>query len=437
MARRSCSMLKSGFPVANLTPHGYSDFDEQRLLPEERKGTQRRSEFARDRARVLHSSALRRLGAKTQVLSPTAGDFARTRLTHSLEVAQVGREMALSLGIDPDLVDMSCLAHDLGHPPFGHNGERALNDWAKKIGGFEGNAQTLRLLTRIEPKVFREDGSSLGLNLTRASLDAACKYPWPRESAVFDDGGGAQSDKFGVYSDDLVVFEWLRDGAPLRQKSIEAQVMDFADDVAYSVHDYEDAVVEGWIRLEEIANSSNRALFIRDMLHWAGSSQTPNSLDEALERLQKLPEWVTAFDSSVFAHGKLKNLTSALIGSFVSRTTKATIAEFPGELARYQASVIVPEEVKSEIAVLKGLVSSFLMSHESRQSFYESQRELLTELSDALLALSGQELDSYSSLAWTTAGTEEQQRRVIVDQVACLTDQAAQNLHARIVRGVS
>lgn len=421
--------------MVSLPPIGYGLIDEERMLTEARSGTQRRNEFSRDRARVLHSSALRRLGAKTQVLSPASGDFARTRLTHSLEVAQIGREMALTLGIDPDLVDMACLAHDLGHPPFGHNGEKALNDWSVEFGGFEGNAQTLRLLTRIEPKVFAADGSPLGLNLTRAALDAACKYPWSREHGVFDDGGGARSSKFGVYDDDLEVFNWLRIGAPERQKSMEAQVMDFADDVAYSVHDYEDAIVEGFVRLGEISQPEFRKQLIADMLVWAGSSQTADELDSALSRLQQLDEWLLVFDGTDRAHGDLKNLTSALIGSFVSRTVDATGESYSGLLTRYRANVVVPAEVRSEIAVLKGLVSSFLMSHESRRPYYERQRELLKELADALLAANGSELDSYCTLAWSQAKDETAKHRVIVDQVACLTDQGALNLHAKLVGG--
>ena len=412
---------------------GYSQADRERFVPEQRETPIRRSEFARDRARVLHSSALRRLGAKTQVLSPSGGDFARTRLTHSLEVAQVGREMASDLGLSPDLVDMACLAHDLGHPPFGHNGEKALNDWAQDIGGFEGNAQTLRLLSRIEPKVFADSGASAGLNLTRASLDAACKYPWQRSTGQII-GAIDASVKFGVYEDDLAVFEWLRIGSEPLAKCVEAQVMDFADDVAYSVHDFEDAVVAGFIKVEELNDPNALQDLTKKIISWGDSVFSSDSIVQAFSRLRASVYWPTSFEGSSRDLASLKNLTSAFISSFVRRTTEATIAEATVEfVTRYNAKVNVPEEVRTEIAVLKGIVSAFLMSHESRRPFYEWQRALLVELADALLAGNGQNLDPASSSAWLDATTEIARKRVIVDQVASLTDQSALNLHNQLV----
>ncbi|MFZ2597326.1 MAG: deoxyguanosinetriphosphate triphosphohydrolase, partial [Bifidobacterium adolescentis] len=227
-----------------MTSEGYSAFDEERWAPEPPKSSSRTA-FQRDRARLIHSSALRRLGAKTQILVAGTDDFARTRLTHTLEVAQIGRQIGTSLGCDPDVVDCACLAHDLGHPPFGHNGERALAEIAGNIGGFEGNAQTLRLLTRLEPKILFPDGRSAGVNLTRAALDAAVKYPWTLAEAAAHPKG-ERSAKFCVYPDDTDVFAWLKQHAPdTTRRPVECQVMDLSDDIAYSVHDVEDAIATG------------------------------------------------------------------------------------------------------------------------------------------------------------------------------------------------
>jgi dGTPase len=415
---------------------GYTAFDRERFLPEERSAGGRRGEFARDRARVVHSSALRRLGAKTQVLSPSGGDFARTRLTHSLEVAQIGREMAIDLGLNADMVDMACLAHDLGHPPFGHNGEKALDAWAAEFGGFEGNAQTLRLLTRIEPKVITPEGRSFGVNLTRASLDATCKYPWLRSEAIAEVGAD-RAVKFGAYDDDIEVFEWLRLGAPARIKSAEAQVMDFADDVAYSVHDFEDAIVSKFIDVQSLGDKGNDSNLLEKISIWNGGAISLYALEEALDRLRANEFWLTDFNYSPAALGTLKNLTSSFIGSLVSRTVDAIIDTSQAKsLARFGSSLAIPADVQAEISVLKGIVSAYLMSTEARKPFYEWQRGLLTELADALLASNGANLDAYSTQAWSLASGDVEKHRVIVDQIACLTDQSALTLHHRLVGSI-
>lgn len=408
----------------------YSSHDTARWLPEQHSS--RRSDFARDRARVLHSSALRRLAAKTQVLSPTAGiDNARNRLTHSLEVAQVGRELASSLGLDPDVVDTACLAHDLGHPPFGHNGERALNAWSLDIGGFEGNAQTLRLLTRIEPKVFGDDGTSFGLNLTRASLDASCKYPWPAESAVGDPSGRA---KFGFYPDDTAVFHWLREGAPERQLCIEAQVMDLSDDIAYSVHDFEDAIVGGYIDVPALGARVDHDELVESMFAWIGGELEHDELIAAFDRLDSLDSWIDEFDGTRAAQGRLKNLTSQLIGRFAGIATQATLAAHGNEpLVRFAANIVVPRETRAEIAVLKGIVAANVMSTNSRKPIYSQQRDTLTELADVLYDRGPSALDAGFAADWHAADSDAARKRAVVDQVASLTDQSANTWHAKLV----
>jgi dGTPase len=344
--------------------------------------------------------------------------------------------MAIDLGLNADMVDMACLAHDLGHPPFGHNGEKALDAWSKHFGGFEGNAQTLRLLTRIEPKVITSDGRSYGLNLTRASLDATCKYPWRRVHAIAEPGAD-QATKFGAYEDDLEVFEWLRIGAPDGVKSVEAQVMDFADDVAYSVHDFEDAIVSKFIDVRVLAAPANEGELLDKISGWNGGAISKIALADALNRLRANQYWLTGFNHSPADLGTLKNLTSALIGSLVSRTVDAIIDASPLEsIARFGTILVIPFEVQAEISVLKGIVAAFLMSSESRRPFYEWQRGLLTELADALLAANGENLDSFSSQAWAGAMDDVQKHRVIVDQIACLTDQSALTLHHRLVGSI-
>jgi dGTPase len=411
------SALRNAGPSAA----GYSSRDTERPLPEQHSS--RRSDFARDRARILHSSAFRRLAAKTQVLSPADLDFARNRLTHSLEVAQVGRELATSLGLDPDVVDTACLAHDLGHPPFGHNGERALAEWADDIGGFEGNAQSLRILTRLEPKAVDENGTSFGLNLTRASLDASCKYPWTIEDAIGDPSGRV---KYGVYPEDQAVFEWLRQGAPAAQKCIEAQVMDLSDDIAYSVHDFEDSILLGYIDVGALGARVDHDDLVSAMHSWVGGEFSHDELIAAFDELDSLDIWLENWDGSRLAQARLKNLTSQLIGRFAGRSTAATREAYSGDaLARFGGKVVVPRQVAAEIAVLKGIVAAFVMASDSRQPLYVEQRALLTSLADELLQLGEGALEVALAADWRAAENDAQRKRVVVDQVASLTDQSA------------
>jgi dGTPase len=399
-----------------------TDPDTARFVAEPAKDTSAdRTPYQRDRARVLHSAGFRRLATKTQVHTAGSDDFLRTRLTHSLEVAQIAREMGERLGCDPDVVDTAGLAHDLGHPPFGHNGEGALDAVARECGGFEGNAQTLRVLTRLEAKV-----ACAGLNLTRASLDATCKYPWFRRKL---------ERKFGVYPDDAEVFRWLRDGAGPGRRCLEAQVMDWADDVAYSVHDVEDGFHSGYITLAPLQrDAGERAALCADVAE-VYSPEAPDDLAYLLADLLADPVLAPLrdYDGSHAAQVALKRFTSVLTGRFVAAAVDATRAAFgAGRLRRYAADLVVPREVRVQCALLKGIALRYVMRRRGVEPWYARQREILAELVGVLRDRAPDGLDPVFAPMWKIAVDDAARLRVVVDQVASLTDPAAIAWHQRL-----
>jgi dGTPase len=402
--------------------HAYSNVDRERFLdePAKRKG---RTEFARDRARIIHSFALRRLAAKTQVAVPWASDFPRTRLSHSLECAQVGRELGAALGADPDLMESACLAHDLGHPPFGHNGEEALAKFSESFGGFEGNAQSFRLLTRIEAKTVDSDGISVGLNLTRATLDAATKYPWSSLE---------NSKKYGVYQDDQEIFHWVREGAPIEKTCMEAQIMDWSDDVAYSVHDLEDALVTGQIDIAHLRRDLPQlhATAVQDYL----SDMSEREAEEAINSLMNLSCWPKEFDRSHRHLARLKDLTSQLIGRFALAAEQETREHFgDGDLTRYSANLLVPRAQRVEVALLKSMAGYYIIRAEKSQERYAKQQEVIIDLVEAVRKSAPDTLESFFLQEWQRASTEEEKMRVVIDQVSSLTDVGAYALHQQLL----
>lgn len=412
----------------------YDDHDRERWVaePPKRVDAPVRTAFERDRARVVHAAASRRLAAKTQVVGPQTDDFVRNRLTHSLEVAQVARDLARALGCHPDLAETAALAHDLGHPPFGHNGERVLAELSGDCGGFEGNAQTLRLLTRLEAKTFDDDDRSVGLNLTRATLDACTKYPWPRSEAT--DPGGVHADgtprlvvKFGVYDDDQPIFRWMRSQVQGRRQCLEAQVMDLADDVAYSVHDVEDGIVAGRLDLTDL----DREALWATVRAWYLPGADDAVLDEALAAMASMGSWPQArYDGSRRSLAAIKNLTSDLIGRFCGSVQAATFAQPHFDRAvRHQADLLVPEATEVEIGILKGIAAHYVMQADDRVALMQRQRELMAELVEGIWARGADALDPPFADDWAGARDDRERRRVVIDQVASLTDASAVQRH--------
>ena len=407
--------------------YAYNADDTKRRTAEGPKGAQlapdSRGAFARDRARVLHSAALRRLADKTQVVGPRDGDTPRTRLTHSLEVAQISRGIGEGLGLNPDLCEMAGLTHDIGHPPYGHNGEVALNEVAPD--GFEGNAQTLRILSRLEPKVLIDD-HSYGLNLTRASLDAAVKYPVTRTNP-----DGTLNRKYSAYDEDAAVLAWAREGHTDDMPPMEAQVMDFSDDIAYSVHDVEDGIVSGRVSLQVLWDFVElAALAEKGAAAFGGDA---DSLVDAADRLRALPAIAAAadFDYTLSSWVRLKGLTSQLVGRYIGGVTKATlegnaagagIAGASGVMGRQHGRLIVPPDVEAEVRLLKTVAVLYVMDVPAHLARQDRQRDRIYRVHEYLRAGAPGTLDTMFRAWFEAADTDAERERVIIDQIASMTE---------------
>jgi dGTPase len=280
------------------------------------------------------------------------------------------------------------------------------------------------VLSRLEAKTTRPDGRSAGLNLTRAALDAATKYPWPRREG---------SAKFGVYADDGPVFEWFRSGAAEGTRCVEAQIMDWADDVAYSVHDLEDGVQAGHVPVERLGAAADRD----ELVALARECYLDVPADEllaALDRLAAQDFWLASYDGSMRDMVALKRMTSELIGRLCGSTTRATQEHADGgPLRRYAGDVVVPSETRAECAVLKAVADLYVMRREVTVRAQSVQREQLAELLDALAKTAPDCLEPWLAAAYHDASDDAARLRVVVDQVASLTDTSAMAWHVKHV----
>lgn len=355
-----------------------------------------RSEVAKDRDRLIHSSAFRRLQGKSQIVGVEVGDFFRTRITHSLECAQIGRAIASAVAHNddwasvvedplhlPDLVEAACLAHDLGHPPFGHNGEQALRTKMQKYAGalFEGNAQSFRLVTFIESKFFgpTQTGSPdedrwVGLDLTRTTLRALVKYPIIESS----DLNSEEYPKFGAYRDpaDIAYFDWAWAGSR-PSKTLAASIMDVADDIAYAVHDFEDGAWAGMIPLHDLLRENEHLTGLleaktlerdHDGLFDTGDFESTFKAlfdSDQLEYLRNVP-----FDRTREARAALKNFTASWIGELIaSVSAEGKFSEPTAEVAR-------------TIAVLKAMAWQWMIQRTDHETIQFGQRRLVERIFD-------------------------------------------------------
>jgi dGTPase len=382
-------------------------------------GPDRRSEFERDRARIIHSAAFRRLQGKTQVFGVYEGDFFRTRLTHSLEVAQIAKGITLNLGADTDLVEAICLAHDLGHPPFGHTGETVLHELMREHGGFEGNAQTLRILTRLEQK----HHTYTGLNLTYQTLDGVLKYKTCIDEVAL--AAATEGPVKGFYADDQPLVEAIiqRTGTG-QQRSFECQIMDVADNIAYSVHDLEDSLKAGLITVADFRRLPPERVVRDANLKLA---TTRNTLSEAAihRELLQIADRLEALERTAGKAAR-KMLTRDLIHEFASSVTIQS---------NEQIDAALPSRVRIEI--LKAFESYHVICNPRVTSLGYKGKEVLRRLFAALdqgresIGLLPEEYGEEYERALAD-DNETTRKRIICDFLANMTDSYAMRFYSRL-----
>ena len=408
--------------------------------------TDSRTPAQKDRDRLLYTSSLRRLAQVTQVVAADVSHVFHNRLTHSFQVAQVGRRLAERLlvlqgdlvpssdGLDPDVVEAACYAHDLGHPPFGHIAEEELNNLAgTDIDGFEGNAQSFRTITRLA----QHSPFHRGLDLTRATLAAVLKYPWRRgENPEY-------ANKWGAYRSEEKDFDFaIQLGGRTNRRTLEAQLMDWADDITYSVHDLDDFYRAHKIPLHLLAERKyerERELFLEAALKrhpegkgfWADPNALRESFNEIMIGLFPLSD---RYSGKWKERAKLREFTSQLIGQYIGGTT---LRNHDGICELH-----INDHIQLEVAMLKELTWIYVIEAPSLVSQQFGQRQAIRKLFEIYFDASRHEkrhslFPPYYREAIENSGKDEKQtKRIVIDLIAGMTEAQALAMHNRLV-GVS
>jgi dGTPase len=435
-----------------------SDDGYARWLPKKREA--HRTEIEKDRDRIVHCSAFRRLQGKSQVFGAQMTDFFRNRLTHSLECAQIGRAIAGRSSKSPwgecaethsdfiTLVEVACLAHDLGHPPFGHNGEEALCKQMKKHDDdhlFEGNAQSFRIVTYLEPKELGrlpDDRERwFGLNLTRTSLKGLSKYPRLETDPSVD----RKKPKFSTYdyAPDLEYFEWLWERRK-PSKSLAAEIMDTADDIAYATHDFEDGVWSGMVPLSDLIQRDEAAVNDLHRKIEEKTEVTREQVDKALGTLfseafkagkfkESEKTWtVRPFDRSRQNTMYLKRLTAAMIGMFIE-----AVVEDDGFKKPKSSS-----DTKRMLDVLTGIAWVWMIERSDLRTRQYGQRRIIERLFSGYLDEPDM-LPRQRELRDLKKEYPDKNKRhphivrLVCDHIAGMTDQYALKAYDEMYRGKS